>query len=185
MSHGSSRIILTNLMGMNLPNWNYWHFLWAPMNIIFSSERNDQIETILYHNNMSIFAILNCQSKKPYLYLEGIDMVFWKFCLWGCSCIHYIKLIGFTRCPAYHLTPWFWAPVDFKKSIRRRKNRKNHIYTNSVYICFFLEILPKNTRKGMLLHWYESNMCSLAQALSKIAKNDQKPYLYHTGIDMV
>ena len=35
------------------------------------------------------------------------------------------------------------------------------------------------------MQWYESNMCSFAEVLSKTAKNDKKPYLYHTGIDMV
>ena len=35
------------------------------------------------------------------------------------------------------------------------------------------------------MHLHESNVCSFAEDISKTAKNDKKPYLYHIGIDMV
>ena len=50
--------------------------------------------------NFELTEIIKCQ--KPYLYLGGIDMVFCKFCLYGCvciSCITPIRLIGGTMHP--------------------------------------------------------------------------------------
>ena len=49
----------------------------------------------------------------------------------------------------------------------------------------FLEILLKTHPNRYAMHLHESNMCSFAEDISKTAKNNKKPYLYHTGIDMV
>ena len=49
----------------------------------------------------------------------------------------------------------------------------------------FLEILLKTHPNRYVMHLHESNMCSFAEDISKTAKNNKKPNLYHTGIDMV
>ena len=75
--------------------------------------------------------------KKPYLYLRGMDMVFWKYWPWGCISMKYITSIGYTMCPGYYWSTSSRVHLGSTMKIRRRKNWKNHIYTLEVLIWFF------------------------------------------------
>ena len=70
--------------------------------------------------------------KKPYLYLRGMDMVFWKYWPWGCISMKYITSIGYTMCPGYYWPTSSRVHLGSTMKIRRRKHWKNHIYTSSV-----------------------------------------------------
>ena len=122
--------------------------------------------------------------KKPYLYLRGMDMVFWKYWPWGCISMKYITSIGYTMCPGYYWSTSSRVHLGSTMKIRRRKIEKT-ISIPARYRYGFLEILLKTHPNRYVMHLHESNMCSFAEDISKTAKNNKKPYLYHTGIDMV
>ena len=49
----------------------------------------------------------------------------------------------------------------------------------------FCKFRLKNNLTDVLSPFYESDMCYSAEVLFKTAKKGQKPYLYHSSIDMV
>ena len=95
-----------------------------------------------------------------------------------------ITSIGYTMCPGYYWSTSSRADLGFNIKIRRRKIVKT-ISIPARYRYGFLEILPKPTPTGMICIYISQICVQLLKFFQKQLKTAKKPYLYHTGIDMV
>ena len=114
-SAGTTEDLTTDFISVPIPR------IWSEMNPLSLSS-----EITTYCNEI----VQNI--KKTYLYLRGMDMVFWKYWPWGCISTKYITSIGYTMCPGYYWSTSSRVHLGSTMKIRRRKNWKNHIYTSSV-----------------------------------------------------
>ena len=117
--------------------------------------------------------------KKPYLYLRGMDMVFWKYWPWGCISMKYITSIGYTMCPGYYWSTSSRVHLGSTMKIRRRKNwKKPYLYQFGIDMVFWRFCL-KPTPTGMRCI-YMSQICVPLQKISQKQPKTTKNHIYTT-----
>ena len=124
---------------ISIPLWYRYGFL----EILLKNTSTGMLSRV-YESNICAWAEVVLKTakntKKPYLYLRGIDMVFWKFSPLGCFCINHIISIDNT------IELLDSEPLRvFKKKIRQRKLERPYLYHLGMDMVFW-EILLKTAK---------------------------------------